>query len=180
MGPGTLCGEGLDPAVIAASAAAARPSGLNQQPKPASVDALRAHLEETKLVEVGDADGTRWTFEIRPAEPALLDPNGEWYAQGLASGDASAFQKRLHQAVLAPSADAMRKILVRGVVSPALTHERREDAVFVDDLVRRDLLARHLYAEIVRVSLAGLIEVMAEKAQAAAEDAAHAQPRPTS
>jgi len=148
------------------------------------VEALRAHVEASHAVEVEDADGSRWRFRVRSVELSLLDQGNEWYARLLAE-DAAAFQTKLEYAVRAPSPGAMRAVIVRGAVAPAVSFGRRDDAVWIDDLVRRDLLARRLYAEIMRVSLAGLFSQVSADEPAApmstsGETSEHAKPRPPS
>lgn len=133
-------------------------------PRVSSLGDLKRHLERTETVKVEDSDGSPWTFEIRPVWPMAWDPKGEWYVQLIAS-DEKAFGRKVAEVVSAPSEDVFRNVLVKGVHEPKLSERRCDDAAWVEDLMRKDLMARELYAAIAQLSFRGIVKVKAPDAK---------------
>ncbi len=129
-------------------------------PKASAVADLRRHLGRTEMITVKDSDGSEWRFEVKPVWPMAWDPTNEWYTK-LISTDPNAFQDKMAEVVAAPPLAVFRDVLVRGVHSPKVLERdgKAEDAIWVEDLMRRDLLARDLYAHIAQLSLRGVVKV---------------------
>lgn len=143
-------------------------------PGVASVAALSGHLRASEVVQVRDQDGTSWGFEIRSVGTPLLDPEGAWYAQLLAK-DPEGFKAKVLEVVGAPSPAVLRGVLLQGTLNPVLSAAKADgNSVWIEDLLRRDFLARGLYAEIMRVTLKGLFQVTVQ-----ATEEASGEPRPT-
>ena len=126
-----------------------------------SAKRLNEHLAKTRTVQVEDQDGSKWHFKIRPVPMLLWDPGSEWYAKLLAK-DEKAFGERLEAAIVAPSVDIIREVLISGVAEPKITRDAKGDSegsVVVEDLLRKDLLARRLYAEIAALAFEGIKQV---------------------
>lgn len=153
--------ESAAPAVPPREAPAAPPARPAAQAvrSATSAAALTRHLTRTEVVTARDTDGSEWAFEVRGVSAAMWDPGHEWYAQALVAGDAKTLGERLAKSVGEPDDAVMRAVLIAGCVQPAISAQPREGSVWVEDLLRRDILARALYAEVARMALENLARV---------------------
>lgn len=129
-------------------------------PEVTSVEQLRKHIGGTKAVEVADADGSILAFEVRTVSILILvgDLRNSWSSEARAA-DPKAFGDKVAKSVANPTHEQMRQVLLKGVVRPRLSDGPSEDAVPVDDLLGRDILALNLYAAIAAFSTEHLLQV---------------------
>lgn len=118
----------------------------------ADPESLTESLTAGERVVVSDHRGKPWAFSIQPVSPMAWDPEGAWYGK-LLSEDGAAFTARISEAVSSPTESIMRGVLTRGVCKPLVSPIRVKGAVWVDDIMRDDLLSRELYAEVARLSM---------------------------
>ena len=132
-----------------------------------SAKSINEHLRRRRKVTVEDQDGAKFCFEIQPVSMALWDPKNEWYAR-LMGADPKGLQERIAEEITCPSLDVMREVVLSGVLEPEVAKAKPQDPgkhVWVEDLLRKDMLARRLYSEIANYAFAGIAKIEATDAE---------------
>lgn len=122
---------------------------------------LNEYLRETKTVKVDSQEGHKFVFRIHRISMASWDPDNSWYAK-LMAGDPKALEKRIMDEIASPPTDVIKKVLLDGIAEPEITEDKPQDAgsaVWIQDLLRSDLLCRRLYAEVADLAFKGIAEV---------------------
>lgn len=137
--------------------------------KTTSAAELSSHLRKTKVVTVADTNGWSGNFRIGFVPLNIMDPEGNLLA-ALRQGTIEDATKRLAESIERPTPGLMRQVLVAGIVDPRIVDGMRNKArqeqtdVHVDDLLKRDVLAFKLYAEIVMMSFGDIFPMRLEGA----------------